>query len=102
MTGPDLSDVRGMLSRSEEAAREGRRLIDLAVKFRAAAYTLIPPGARVVFDVMRSSGSFFMFERSSSGWVVLTPDRFGADGATEEWMREQWEMGNLRLLDGAE
>lgn len=102
MTGPDLSDVRGMLSRSEEAAREGRRLIDLAVKFRAAAYTLIPPGARVVFDVMRSSGSHFFFERTTDGWTVLNPDRFGEENATEEWMREQWEHGNLRLLDGAE
>lgn len=88
-----LATTRFLLEQSALAATKGRESLDRAVALRAQAFTTLPVGAVLVWA---STLIVFAVSKTVDGWTCST-----GDSPTAEWIAEQWERGNWKIVEDA-
>ena len=88
-----LAETRALLKRSDAAGVLGREYIHQAIAFRAQAFTTLPVGAVLVWA---STLIVFAVSKTVDGWTCST-----GDSPTVDWIAEQWERGNWKIVEDA-
>ncbi len=100
MTGPDVTRSKELLAKSMAAGKEGRKLIDIAVALRSEAFDTLPAGVRLGMHWPRKGEPPLIWEMTKPGkWATVGFNADPGSAPEHEWMREQWENGNLWICE---
>lgn len=94
--------ARHLWLEANEAAQQGRLLIEESIQLRRAAFDALPQGVVLAFDFPPACHQEFYVTLGPNGWAGARQNQDTHPSVDTAWVLEQWERSNWTITSEEE